>query len=157
MGTISKGFAAGVWGTLAMAGVGITIRRLTSESDDLGKNDPEETIDWIFRTAGRSEPPPRTRRRLADPLHFLLVGGIGGAVYAALTQGRDRSPWRGGLSVAATMWVAGFCGYLPALGVLPYPWKWSFRKLQITTSAHLAYGWTMALLYRQFTADDRPV
>jgi len=120
----------------------------------MAKTDPEHTIDWFYEKRGMGEPAPRDRRRLADPLHF-FVGGTGGAVYAVLTRGRDPSPWRGGASVAVTMWCAGFLGYLPAMGVLPFPWKWPKMKLIITMSAHLAYGLTMALIYRQLASSDR--
>ncbi len=157
MTRVEKGFAAGAWATLAMAGAGLSIRRLLSETEALTKTDPEHTIDWLFECMGKPAPSPRVRRRLADPLHF-LVGGTGGAAYALALGDREISPWRGGAAVAVTMWTLGFCGYFPLLGVLAPPWRWKPEKLLTTTTAHLVYGWTMAHLLAQWTrgAPSRP-
>ncbi|HKZ26104.1 MAG TPA: hypothetical protein VJP78_04080 [Thermoleophilia bacterium] len=144
-----KGAAAGIWGTLAMAGVALTIRRLRTQSEALSKTDPEHAIDWMLRMAAEELPPPRQRRRIADPLLF-AVDAIGWVADARATPRHQVSPWAGGIATAALMWVIGFCWYMPSLGILPLPWKWEKKKLFITSTAYLAYGLTMALLLGQF-------
>lgn len=152
MPRLAKGMVSGLWGVVAMTGMGLSIRRWTSEAEGLGKTDPEITVDWICGRMGRDHLPPRARRRRADPIHF-LVGSMGGLSYAALTRHRRPPPLLGGLVAAGALWTLGFCGYMPALGILPPPWKWSGHKLLTTAAAHTAYGCTMAMV---FAGLDRP-
>lgn len=150
---LAKGLISGVWGVLAMSGTGLSIRRWLSETEELSKTDPEITVDWFYDRAGRKSPSPRSRRRIADPIHF-MVGGIGGLVYAQATRGRQVPPLLGGVAAATAMWAAGFCGYLPTLGIMPPPWKWDHTKLVTTTTAHLVYGCTMAVVFVHLTGQS---
>ncbi len=158
-GTVTRGVVAGLWGVAAMAGVITTLRRALVPPDHIVKTHPEKVIERARELAGSSgQLDVQTRRRLGDLLHFAF-GALWGVAYASKTARRDIDPLVGGALTGAALWVAGFCGYMPMLGVQPGAWHWDKRELILTGSAHLAYGTTMAMILRalQYRARARRV
>lgn len=106
------------------------------------------------RTGAVDQPPPRSiidhflpfvpakpSNRLAVATHF-AYGAAGGAAFEALTARQVRL-WRRLLTGAAfgmTVWLAGYEGWVPAMGVLPPAHRDDRGRVATEIAAHLVYG-----------------
>lgn len=146
--TVIRGAAAGLLGVAAMGGVGLLVRRTFADPDAPMKTHPEQVAERIYEVAGRSEDlDVRTRRRLGDLLHYGF-GAMQGIVYARYIDPRDHNPLVSGPVFALGLWAAGFCGYLPALGIHPPPWRWKPLEFLITWGTHTTFGVVTGLTCR---------
>lgn len=150
--TAVNGAVAGLLGVTAMGGVGLTVRRAFLDPDKPMKTHPEQVVERLSELAGRRDHlDVRTRRRLGDLIHFGF-GALQGAVFAHLVRDRDVDPLVAGPAFAAGLWVAGFCGYLPALKMHEPPWRWHPLEFLITGGTHTTYGIVTALSLKALTA-----
>jgi hypothetical protein len=85
---------------------------------------------------------PGLREDTADAAALLshgVYGAVAGAVYALLEAdpGKRR---RWGAAYGALIWVAGYEGWVPALGVLPPAHRDRRTRAGVMLTAHLIYG-----------------
>lgn len=152
MPTLAKGFVSGAWGTAAMAGTALTIRRLARPPGEVGKTHYECVVEWVWARlpslAGQVELTSPRRCRTGEAIHFLF-GGVGGMAFAAITSRARRhpDPVLAGGAFGTAMWLAAFGGYMPGLGITGGLRDWDGHERLRTFGAHAAYGITTGLVF----------
>jgi hypothetical protein len=146
MKTMLRGAVAGLAGTTAMTAAMLASKKAGMEP---GKLEPKEVAENFEEIIGiRHYLPKRAFEASWVMLHF-GYGSMSGVVYA-LAQGITRLDNRTlvGSSFGMLLWAAGYCGWLPLLGLYPPPTRVPKRKVVANILAHLTYGATTAMAHR---------
>jgi hypothetical protein len=78
----------------------------------------------------------------------LLYGTAAGALYGLLQDETDISPVIGGPSYGVLLWATGYLGWIPAAGILPWPWRQQPGAVAVPLLAHLVYGLTLGFTHQ---------
>jgi hypothetical protein len=105
----------------------------------------------------------RVKKRQVPLITNLMHWGYGlwwGAVYgvAVHTLSEDPqapSPLRDGPLLGAGLWAAAYAEFVP-LGIYKPPWKYPPKVLALDLSYHLAYGVTVAEVYKALETSMQP-
>lgn len=148
--TIVRGFASGVWGVVAMAGISFTVRRFVEPGVPLGKFHYESVVE----AAHAALTPEETtlahidRIRLGEVAH-LSFGGVWGVVFALLTRGRAIRPWLMGTSAGTAVWLGAFAGYMPRLKLSEALWEMKPYGVFRTWISHVVFAIATFLALRR--------
>ena len=163
MTPVLAGLIAGAFGTLAMSGLAATARRVVEPTAVFGETHYERVAVAVTALARRRAPAPAVadpdtvldlpaRRRMGEALH-MLFGMITAVPLALVVDAAGRSATAvDGAVLAAILWVFGFLGYLPLLGVTAGPRSMTRFEVARTMTSHLTFGVTTALVLAALTA-----
>lgn len=148
--TMVRGFASGVWGVVAMAGISFTVRRFVEPGIPLGKFHYESVVEAAHDAV---TPEDRTleqtdRIRLGEVAH-LGFGGFWGVVFAVLTRGRPIQPWSMGVAAGTVLWLGAFAGYMPRLKLSPALWNMGPYGVFRTWISHVVFAVATLLALRK--------
>ena len=79
-------------------------------------------------------------------------GAACGIVYALLRPGLPAVPIATGLTYGGAVWVLSYVGFLPALGLYPWPEEDSRSRMAVMIAAHAVFGVTVAEAERRLAA-----
>lgn len=148
--TLIRGFASGVWGVVAMAGISFTVRRFVEPGVPLGKFHYESVVEAAHDAV---TPDDRSleqvdRIRMGEIAH-LSFGGFWGMVFALLTRGRVIRPWLMGTSAGTVVWLGAFAGYMPRLKLSPALWDMKPYGVFRTWISHVVFAVATFLALRK--------
>lgn len=87
--------------------------------------------------ASRREP----MRSVATAALHVAFGAAAGAGFAtALRRASERAPVTSGIATGLAVWAVSYAGWIPALGVLPPPWRDRPGRPGSMLAAHVVYG-----------------
>jgi hypothetical protein len=106
---------------------------------------PEQiTARTALETTGSA---PRGPVRVSALLAHLGFGAAAGAVFGAVA-GRRADHLASGAAFGTTVWIVSYCGWIPALDLMPRPTRDEPGRAATMIAAHLVYGTTLAALLR---------
>lgn len=140
-----RGAAAGAAATAAMT----TVFGAAGASGLIHRQPPEKIVRTLFPSL-----PTTGREALALASHF-GYGMSGGALYACLVPPHFQDPGTGTV-FGAMVWLAGYEGWLPAIGILPPAHKDRPGRAASVYVAHLVYGWTLGWAARRLRETRKP-
>ena len=152
MKLLARGTLAGLVGTALMTAAMLPSKQVSMSP---GKVAPRQITENLLNRLG-------VRRHLSRPafeaswvaLHF-AYGTVSG-VASALGQraiGRER-PLLAGPVFGTVLWAAGYCGWLPLVGLYPPPTRLPKRQVGAELIAtHLVYGATTAQAHQAFRSE----
>ncbi len=148
--TIMRGFASGVWGVVAMAGISFTVRRFVEPGVALGKFHYESVVEAAHTayTRGGRELAEVDRIRLGEAAH-LGFGGFWGVVFALASRGRVIRPWVMGPVAGTAVWLLAFAGYMPRLRLSPALWQMRPYGVFRTWISHVVFATATFLALRR--------
>jgi hypothetical protein len=155
VGTLARGFAAGVTGTAAMDGWYQVLKRLRNgakATPDPGPKDwtrapaPAQVARLAIRAVTKRDVPTAYIDVLTNVTHW-GYGISWGVLYAGADRALRRNPIRSGVPFGATVWGLSYV-ILPALKLYKPIWRYPPKTLAIDLSYHLAYGLGVANGYR---------
>jgi len=160
LGSVARGLAAGVIGTLCMTAWQELSSKLQAEAQDSVSGPETPTKDpWTEASA-----PAQVAKRIGEGvfqkkvspdliplLTNLMHWGYGtgwGSVYG-LAAGSARKPQglRSGAAFGSIVWVMSYVQLVP-MGLYRPPWKYPPKDLAMDLSYHLVYGFGVASAYR---------
>ena len=135
------GAVAGIVGTMAMTSA---MRRLHGRlpRDERYPLTPREIVDSV------ASPPEEAARDLTTAAHFAY-----GAACGALLAAADPKPGkRAGAAAGATIWLASYMGWIPALNLLEPATEHPARRNALMIAVHLVWGTATAEALRELAA-----
>ena len=87
--------------------------------------------------------------RLAWPAHFAYGAALGTVFAEARGAWRRMPPLTAGMTFGAAVWLVSYGGYLPALDLMPPPWRDRATRQIAMIAAHLVYGAALELVVRR--------
>jgi len=135
------GAVAGIVGTMAMTSA---MRRLHARlpRDERYPLTPREIVD------AAASPPDEAARDLTTAAHFAY-----GAACGALLAAADPKPGkRAGAAAGATIWLASYMGWIPALNLLEPATEHPARRNALMIAVHLVWGTSTAAAMRELAA-----
>jgi hypothetical protein len=137
-----RGVRAGLIATAAMsAALGLAHRIGT-----IDRQPPQIIVDALVP----EEPEPR-KRRLAALAHF----GYGTSAAVAFAVTLPRATWgiTSGTMYGAMVWLAGYEGWLPMMGILPPAHRDDRGRVGTMVAAHLVFGAALGFVLRRRARD----
>lgn len=138
LGQAIRGLVSGVWGTIGMAGISFTLRRLVEPDKPIGKTHYESVVEWA---TGDTEMEPASRIRLGEATHFGF-GAFWGLVFALMMRRRQIRPLAHGSMAGVSLWLAAFGAYMPALGISKSLGEMGNYERGRTLASHLVFAIT---------------
>lgn len=148
--TVLRGFASGVWGVVAMAGISFTVRRFVEPGIPLGTFHYESVVEAAHEVVTPEDQTlePSSRIRLGEVAH-LTFGGFWGIVFALVTRGRSIRPWTMGTVAGTVVWLGAFAGYMPRLRLSPALWNMGPYGVFRTWISHVVFAIATLLALRR--------
>ena len=149
MSDARKGFVAGLWGVLAMAGITWVIRRFVEAEAPVGKMHYERVVEKAHDAVlgADRDLDDVTRIRLGETAH-LLFGAFWGACFALVLRNRHIRPWSHGVVAGTALWLGAFAGYLPALKIASPLWQMGIYRAARTWVTHVTFSVTTLMILR---------
>jgi hypothetical protein len=143
MNAFVRGTLAGIGGTVAMS-----VPVFASEKLGLFQTAPPVQISANF-AAETPALPERGEEAFPAfwPVAHLSYGAAAGGLFGVLRRRLPSSAPAAGLLFGGVVWAAGYCGFLPALGLYPPPDKDAEPRVVTMIAAHAVYGVTTAILH----------
>ena len=147
---VTRGLAAGVFGTAVMTGWQDLSTRLRATSEDDAGGPPEPQDSWeqaptpakvarkLLTAAFHRDPPPERIGVLTATMHW-GYGTSWGVLYGPIHRHVPGSWLRSGLLFGSAVWVASYLTLVP-MGLYEPPWRYGAAELALDLSYHLAYG-----------------
>jgi uncharacterized membrane protein YagU involved in acid resistance len=145
---IIRGALAGFIGTALMTGAMFLVKKAEMAPGELA---PKEVTENLEKKIGVYDRLPKPAFEVSWIMLHFGYGMASGAAYALAQEKTPdlNRPGLIGLLFGVLLWVIGYCGWLPVLGLYPSPTRLSKGKVGaelITT--HLVYGTTTAVAHR---------
>jgi uncharacterized membrane protein YagU involved in acid resistance len=115
---------------------------------------PQAVEGRLARRYGKRSETGVVHHQLLAELMHLGYGLFWGALFGA-AHGRRRHAVGAGAALGLGVWVSNVGALLPALDVLPPPWRSSWRQNLLNVSAHLLYGAATGLITDELGAQSR--
>lgn len=148
MRLIARGAIAGLAGTTVMSAALLMAKKAGMVP---GKVQPKEIVENLEEKLGVREYLPKSAFQASWVILHFGYGTIAGVVYA-LIQNKlldiERSGLVGSL-FGILLWVLGYCGWLPLLGLYPPPNRVPKRKVGANALIHVTYGTATTVAYRR--------
>ena len=109
MNNIVSGFFAGVAGTIGMAGVSITMRRMVEPQKPMGTTHYEKVVEKSRETFQPGEAPldKDTQIRIGELTH-LAFGGVWGSAFALAMRNKEIHRLSHGIASGTAIWALAF-------------------------------------------------
>lgn len=130
------GAASGAIATVWMSGFMLAAQRLGW----LGQMPPKKIADAGLDAAGAEEAPEPARRATAALLHLGFGAGMGALFGAFHQRTRLPHPLAQATVYGLGIWLASYCGWVPALGIMPPPQRDRPGRPTAMVLAHVVYG-----------------
>ena len=138
LANLTRGMAAGLVATGAMSVVLAAAHKVGA----IGRQPPEIIVDSFL-----PQLPVDKKRMLALIAHF-GYGSTAAAAYAAALPTLFRGVTSGTVYGAA-VWLAGYEGWLPMMGILPPAHRDDRRRVGTMVAGHLVFGAALGLILRR--------
>ena len=145
----AKGFVAGFFGTLGMAGMSFTLRRLVNPDKPIAETHYESVVKHTLRKVRRNSDDldRETQIRVGEAAHFLF-GGFWGVVYAIVRKDARIRPFLEGTTFGTAVWILGFGLYMPRLKFSKGVWEMDVYEAGRTLACHVAFGTATTLILK---------
>ena len=140
------GLTAGAMGTVGMAGIAFTIRRLVEPTAPIGKTHYESVVEWAN---GGGEMEPESRVRMGELTHFGF-GAFWGMVFAVFFGKKPIRPIVNGTVTGLVLWLGAFGGYMPKLGISKSIKEMGNYERGRTLVSHLTFAITTFTFLKAF-------
>lgn len=156
MRNIVGGFFAGVAGTIGMAGVSITMRRMVEPQKPMGTTHYEKVVEKTRETFQPGEEPldKDTQIRIGE-LGHLAFGGFWGSAFALAMRNTEIKPVAHGLTAGTAIWALAFGGYMPLLGISRGIKDMDLYEASRTLFCHATFATVMAGLVDELQDPKR--
>ncbi|MFG2076341.1 DUF6789 family protein [Nonomuraea maritima] len=135
-GALVRGAISGAVATAAMSGVMVAGQR----AGMLPEQPPKRIVRALL-------PGHRHRRKQGEGVMGALAhvgfGTVSGSVYGLVTRGR-RVPVPVGVAYGLALWIGGYAGWVPGLGVLPPIPRDRPGRQWVMAAGHVVYGTALA-------------
>ena len=132
----------------------MTVLRMAARRMGLVEMEAPQAVEARLLRWLRVRPPRHVAQHQAlAALMHLGYGMTWGAVWGAL-WGKRRPGIPSGVLYGVAQTVAGFAGYLPALGVTPPPREVPLRAHAVSLVAHAAYGAVLTFVSQEFARQE---
>ena len=108
---------------------------------------PEEFVRWLAMRVGLAAHDSEARHHIALLLHLAYAAFLGG-LYARTLLPERLPAWAAGTVWGVLAWVAGFEGWLPALGITRRTTSRPVPQWIAPILGHISFGITVAATYR---------
>lgn len=158
MKNIIKGFFSGVAGTIGMAGVSITMRRMVEPTQPMGTTHYEKVVEKSRKTFQPDAKPfdKETQIRIGELTH-LAFGGVWGAAFAVALRNRNINPLTHGVTFGTAIWALAFGGYMPLLGISRGVKDMDLYEASRTWLCHITYASVTAFLVDELQNPKRKI
>ncbi len=158
MKNIFWGFLAGCAGTIGMAGVSITMRRMVEPQQPMGTTHYEKVVEKTRETFQPEQEPldKDTQIRIGELTH-LAFGGLWGIVFAIAMRNSHIKPLTHGVAAGTAIWALAFGGYMPLLGISRGVKDMDLYEASRTLLCHMTYATVMALLVDEIQNPNRRI
>jgi len=158
MRNIIGGFLAGCAGTIGMAGVSITMRRMVEPQAPMGTTHYEKVVEKTRELVQPGEDPldKDTQIRVGELTH-LAFGGLWGIVFALAMRNSQIKPLVHGVAAGSAIWALAFGGYMPALGISRGVKDMDLYEASRTLLCHMTYATVMALIVDELQNPNRRI
>ena len=109
---------------------------------------PEEFVRWLEMRLGIQVADDSEARRHVALLLHLAYGTLLGGLYARTALPERLPVWAAGTAWGVLAWVAGFEGWLPALGITRRTTSRPVPQWIAPIPGHISFGITVAATYR---------
>ncbi|GAA3446187.1 DUF6789 family protein [Planomonospora venezuelensis] len=138
----------GLGGVVATAAMSVVM--VAGDRAGLMRDQPPKRIIRAFLPGGRHRPEPG-EGVLAAVAH-VGFGAACGALFGLLARGR-RPPVPAGVGYGLAIWLAGYQGWVPALGVLPPISRDRPGRVAVMGAGHVVYGAALAAAVGNLNRD----
>ncbi len=145
---VIRGALAGLVGTTAMTGAMFAIKKAGMAP---GEPAPKEIAENLEKKIGVYHQLPKPAFEASWAMLHFGYGTASGTAYALAQEGALEvgRPLLVGPLFGVLLWVIGYCGWLPLLGLYPPPTRLPTRKVAAELVAtHLIYGTATAVAHR---------
>ena len=144
---IGTGLLAGLIGGVVQTAISRAVGPRLPAHMQPGPFVPEEFVRWLAMRLGMAADNSPTRRRIALLLHLAYATFLGG-LYARTSLPERLPAWAAGSIWGVLAWVAGFEGWLPALGITRRTTSRPVPQWIAPILGHISFGITVAATYR---------
>jgi hypothetical protein len=106
----------------------------------MGEQPPRRLTANALRAATDAPPREPTRTLASAALHVAFGAAVGAGFAAAVRRATERAPATAGVVAGLTVWAASYAGWIPALGLLPPPWRDRPGRPGSMIAAHVVFG-----------------
>jgi uncharacterized membrane protein YagU involved in acid resistance len=151
---IVAGAAAGFAGTIAMMALRSFDLRYASKTIPKTREDPGKfMVQQAERAAHLARSVPKSAEKAAVISTHIGYGIVPGILYAMLRGNRrNASSLVEGAAIGTAVYLLGYFGWLPLLGLTRPLWKQPFPEIAGEGMRHVAYGVTTAAVYGAINA-----
>jgi hypothetical protein len=149
--SLLTGAVGGLAGTLVIQPLLMATQKYCPQLAPPIRRDPGE----FMVTRAEEVLPDDVRKRIPATIEPALARGLAvgygigfGALFAAFRPA-ERAVIRQGLILGAATWLAGYFGWLPAMGLMPPLWRQKPGQVAVPFAEHLVYGVTTAAAVSQ--------
>lgn len=153
MKSLARGALAGPVGTTLMTASMLPLKKASMSP---GPVPPRQITERLLNKLGIRDylsPPAFEASWMALHLGYGIVSGVAYA-FVQKAIGGER-PFLAGAAFGMVLWAAGYCGWLPLMGLYPPPTRLSKRKVAAELiGTHLVYGVSTAQAHRAFRSGQ---
>lgn len=153
MKSLARGTVAGFVGTALMTAAMLPLKKASMTPGTVAPRQITENLVNKLGVRGHLSMPAFEASWMA--LHF-GYGTMSGVAYALGQKAiKLERPFPVGLVFGMVLWAAGYCGWLPVMGLYPPPTRLPKRKVGAELIAtHLVYGVSTAATHRAFRSES---
>lgn len=140
-----RGARCGLGATIPMSVAMLALQRLLPKRSQEAQ-EPQQIVDSLLhRVDGNAGPLKRHHRLAAVAAHF-GYGAATGAFYPVVEHALGKLPGRGP-AYGLALFIASYCGWLPALNILPPPKDRRRGRNLLLIASHVVWGNALQRLY----------
>jgi uncharacterized membrane protein YagU involved in acid resistance len=150
---LAKGALAGLIATVPMTVAMVVLQRLLPKRLRYPLPPEQVTLRMIADKGaiGHLGDPERT---IATGILHFGIGTLGGASYSVAAKLIPVPSLARGIGFGLLVWLTGYMGWLPALGILRPATKHPAQRNALMIAAHVVWGSVTALLFAALSGDD---
>lgn len=150
---LAKGALAGLVATVPMTVAMVLLQRLLPRHLRYPLPPEQVTLRMIADQGAISHLHGPQRTIATGILHF-GIGALGGACYSVAAKLVPAPSVARGIGFGLLVWLTGYMGWLPALGILRPATKHPAQRNALMIAAHVVWGSVTGLLFAALSGDD---
>ena len=150
---LAKGALAGLVATVPMSVTMVLLQRLLPKRLRYPLPPEQITLRTIADKGAISHLKGPQRTIATGILHF-GIGALGGASYSVVARLIPAPSVARGIGFGLLVWLTGYMGWLPALGVLQPATRHPAQRNALMITAHVVWGSVTGLLFAALGGDD---
>jgi uncharacterized membrane protein YagU involved in acid resistance len=149
---LTKGALAGLVATVPMTVAMVVLQRFLPKYQRYPLPPEQITLKMIAEKGAISHLDDPERTIAAGILHF-GIGALGGACYSVAAKVIPAPSVPRGIGFGLLVWLTGYMGWLPALGILQPATKHPAQRNALMITAHVVWGSVTGLVFAALAGD----